>query len=82
MADDMRGKTAAPSTSEPPDTRPRPPGRGRRLLRLLVTGIILACAVVAAALVWQFYVTAPWTRDGRVRVQVASVAPQVSGQIT
>lgn len=82
MADDMRGKTAAPSTSEPPDTRPRPPGRGRWLLRLLVTGIILACAVVAAALVWQFYVTAPWTRDGRVRVQVASVAPQVSGQIT
>jgi multidrug resistance efflux pump len=25
---------------------------------------------------------APWTRDGRVRVQVASVAPRVSGQIT
>ena len=52
------------------------------MLRLLVTGLILACAFVAAALVWQFYVTAPWTRDGRVRVQVASVAPQVSGQIT
>jgi multidrug resistance efflux pump len=31
---------------------------------------------------WDYYVTAPWTRDGRVRVQVASVAPQVSGQIT
>jgi RND family efflux transporter MFP subunit len=65
-----------------PDTRPRRSGRGRRLLRLLVTGFILACALVAAALVWQFYVTAPWTRDGRVRVQVAAVAPQVSGQIT
>jgi RND family efflux transporter MFP subunit len=25
---------------------------------------------------------APWTRDGRIRAQVASVAPQVSGQIT
>jgi multidrug resistance efflux pump len=31
---------------------------------------------------WDYYVTAPWTRDGRVRVQVASIAPQVSGQIT
>src|SRR5271163_3334968 len=28
------------------------------------------------------YVTAPWTRDGSVRVQVASVAPEVSGRIT
>src|SRR5262249_15977987 len=35
-----------------------------------------------ALVTWDYYVTAPWTRDGRVRVQVASVAPQVSGQIT
>jgi RND family efflux transporter MFP subunit len=33
-------------------------------------------------MVWDQYVIAPWTRDGRVRVQVASVAPRVSGQIT
>ncbi|MBV8282855.1 MAG: HlyD family secretion protein [Candidatus Eremiobacteraeota bacterium] len=33
-------------------------------------------------MIWDTYVTAPWTRDGRIRVQVASVAPQVSGQIT
>jgi len=25
--------------------------------------------------------TSPWTRDGMVRVQVANVAPQISGQI-
>jgi RND family efflux transporter MFP subunit len=31
---------------------------------------------------WGHYVKAPWTRDGRIRVQAASVAPQVSGQIT
>ena len=35
-----------------------------------------------ALVTWDYYVTAPWTRDGRVRVQVASVASQVSGQIT
>lgn len=87
MAQDPPAETAAaapdnrPRTSAP-DTRPRAAGRGRRVLRLLITGLILACAFVAAAVVWQFYVTAPWTRDGRVRVQVASVAPQVSGQIT
>jgi multidrug resistance efflux pump len=33
-------------------------------------------------MIWDTYVTAPWTRDGRIRVQVASVAPQVSGQVT
>jgi RND family efflux transporter MFP subunit len=90
MADDTRSAVAPPSASPEPspghartaNTHPRRTGRGRRVLRLLTTGIILACAVVAAALVWQFYVTAPWTRDGRVRVQVAAVAPQVSGQIT
>jgi len=35
-----------------------------------------------ALVTWDYYVTAPWTRDGRVRVQVASVAPQISGQVT
>ncbi|WP_430913531.1 efflux RND transporter periplasmic adaptor subunit [Methylobacterium sp. sgz302541] len=66
-------------------SEPALPGRERRrlarILRLLATVVILACAGVAAAFVWDFYVSAPWTRDGRVRVQVASVAPQVSGQI-
>jgi RND family efflux transporter MFP subunit len=44
--------------------------------------VVLLLAAAASLIVWQYYVTAPWTRDGRVRVQVASVAPQVSGQIT
>ena len=44
--------------------------------------LIVVLAVLAALVIWDFYVTAPWTRDGRVRVQVASIAPQVSGQIT
>nr|WP_237482124.1 HlyD family secretion protein [Lichenibacterium sp. 6Y81] len=53
-----------------------------RALKLLATALILAAAAVAALLIWNYYVTSPWTRDGRVRVQVANVAPQVSGQIT
>ena len=57
------------------------PRRVRRVLRLAATGLVLLAALGAAAVVWRFYVHAPWTRDGRVRVQVAGIAPQVSGQI-
>ena len=80
-----------------PEDEPRPAGReaarsadkpraGRRLrvgkvFRLAATALILGVAALAATVVWQFYVTAPWTRDGRVRVQVANIAPQVSGSI-
>jgi multidrug resistance efflux pump len=48
----------------------------------LATLSVALAAVVMALVTWDYYVTAPWTRDGRVRVQVASVAPQVSGQVT
>jgi RND family efflux transporter MFP subunit len=62
------------------------PGRlarfARAALKTVATLLILALALLAALIIWDFYVAAPWTRDGSVRVQVASVAPQVSGQIT
>ena len=48
----------------------------------LTTLVIALVAIVMALVTWDYYVTAPWTRDGRVRVQVASIAPQISGQIT
>jgi multidrug resistance efflux pump len=51
-------------------------------VKRLATLAIALVAIVMALITWDYYVTAPWTRDGRVRVQVASVAPQVSGQIT
>ncbi|WP_457106388.1 biotin/lipoyl-binding protein [Methylobacterium sp. P5_C11] len=71
------------AASEPADRLPAVPRRGRtaRIVRLAATGVILLAAGLAAAFVWAFYVAAPWTRDGRVRVQVANIAPQVSGQI-
>ena len=50
--------------------------------RTVMTLLILALALLGAVLIWDYYITAPWTRDGRVRVQVASVTPQISGQIT
>jgi RND family efflux transporter MFP subunit len=57
-------------------------GFARATLKTTATLLILAVAVLAALVIWDYYVTAPWTRDGSVRVQVASIAPQVSGQIT
>jgi multidrug resistance efflux pump len=48
----------------------------------LATLAIALLAILMALLTWQHYVTAPWTRDGTVRAQVASVAPQISGYIT
>jgi multidrug resistance efflux pump len=54
----------------------------RETLKTAATLLILVLAVLAALVIWDFYVTTPWTRDGSVRVQVANVAPQVSGQIT
>ena len=50
--------------------------------RIVATVFICAGALLAVIVIWDFYITSPWTRDGRVRVQVASIAPQVSGQIT
>lgn len=50
---------------------------GKHLATLAVVGI----AVVTALLTWQYYTASPWTRNGSVRVQVANVAPQISGQI-
>jgi multidrug resistance efflux pump len=50
-------------------------------LRYLATGVLVAAALVAARNGWRVYVMSPWTRDGMVRVQVANVAPQISGQI-
>src|SRR5215468_4023696 len=71
-----------------PLDRRRSGGPGRALrwrfacVKRLATLAVGLVAVVMALVTWDYYVTAPWTRDGRVRVQVASIAPQVSGQIT
>jgi multidrug resistance efflux pump len=52
-----------------------------KVLRYVATGVLVVAALAAARHSWLIYVTSPWTRDGMVRVQVANVAPQISGQI-
>jgi len=49
--------------------------------RRLSTLAIALVAILVSVLTWQHYVTAPWTRNGTVRAQVANVAPGISGRI-
>ena len=53
-----------------------------RLLRFLVTLAIVAVAVFVVIQIWNVYILAPWTRDGRVFAQTVVVAPEVSGTVT
>jgi len=52
-----------------------------RLIRLTITISILVVAAVVVVILWDYYTASPWTRNGQVRVQVANIAPRVSGQI-
>ncbi|MGY2051068.1 efflux RND transporter periplasmic adaptor subunit [Methylobacterium sp. JK268] len=49
--------------------------------RFAVTGLLLLVAVAVGAALWDYYLEAPWTRDGRVRAEVVGVAPDVSGLV-
>jgi multidrug resistance efflux pump len=63
---------------------PDAPSRSRRRIRvlpILITLTAVALAVVAGQALWEVYMSAPWTRDGTVRVYVVTMAPQVAGQI-
>ncbi|WFU45479.1 HlyD family secretion protein (plasmid) [Bradyrhizobium sp. CB82] len=53
----------------------------RFVLRRVATAAIAVVAAAVALVTWDQYNAGPWTRNGRVRVHVASVAPQISGQI-
>src|SRR3954454_8746878 len=76
------GRSGAPPPPAPAD---RPTTRlaqaARSILKSALTLLALAVAAIACLVIWDYYVTAPWTRDGRVRVQVAGIAPEVSGRI-
>jgi multidrug resistance efflux pump len=50
--------------------------------RYIRTAILVILAAIFAYVIWYHYQLAPWTRDGRVRVQVANIAAEVSGKIT
>ncbi|MBA6410032.1 MAG: HlyD family secretion protein [Pseudoalteromonas distincta] len=53
-----------------------------KYLRTLLTIIVVIAAVFAGRWVWTDYMHTPWTRDGRIRAEVVTVSPDVSGWVT
>lgn len=53
-----------------------------KLLRVGITLLVVAIAVVAGSWVWNHYLYSPWTRDGRIGADVITIAPDVSGRVT
>lgn len=53
-----------------------------KIIRVLVTLLVVLAAVFAGTWVWDDYTNSPWTRDGRVRADIITVAPDVSGWST
>jgi len=52
-----------------------------KLARVAITLVMLLIALWLTAALWQRYMLAPWTRDGRVRAEVVDVAPEVPGTV-
>lgn len=51
----------------------------KSLLRYVLTAAIFTIAVLVAIALWRHYMYSPWTRDGRIRADTISLAPDVSG---
>jgi multidrug resistance efflux pump len=49
--------------------------------RYLTTGAAVLLAIVLAWALWWHYLRSPWTRDGRVRVEVVNIAAEISGKV-
>ena len=55
--------------------------KSEEMRRYLRAAVLILLAILFGWIIWYHYQLAPWTRDGRVRVQVANVASEISGKI-
>lgn len=53
-----------------------------KYLRIFITVIVVIAAVFAGRWIWTDYMHTPWTRDGRIRAEIVTVSPDVSGWVT
>jgi RND family efflux transporter MFP subunit len=49
--------------------------------RYVITGATVLLAIVLAWALWWHYLRSPWTRDGRVNVEVVNIAAEISGKV-
>lgn len=52
-----------------------------KMFRVAMTAAMVLTAIVLGAALWRYYMIDPWTRDGTVRANVVSIAPEVSGTV-
>ena len=52
-----------------------------KLMRLLITLLLLGAALWIGKTVWDRYMESPWTRDGRVKADVINVGADVAGTV-
>ena len=77
----LRKVDAAPAGT-PADAEENAPALAARwMVPALLTLFAAAAAVLACWAIWDTFMAAPWTRDGRVRAYTVSIAPEVSGRI-
>jgi multidrug resistance efflux pump len=53
----------------------------KTLSRVVLTLSTLGVAGLFATALWRHYMISPWTRDGRVRVETVTLAPEVAGVV-
>jgi RND family efflux transporter MFP subunit len=53
----------------------------RKLIGFFATAALFVAALAIGRALWIHYMDAPWTRDGRVRAQIVTIAPDVSGAV-
>ncbi|KQN51704.1 hypothetical protein ASE93_00635 [Serratia sp. Leaf50] len=53
-----------------------------KTIKYFSTIAVVAVALCAGWLMWNYYMQSPWTRDGKVRAELVDITPEVSGRIT
>ena len=53
-----------------------------KYIRIILTILVVIAALFAGRWVWNDYMHTPWTRDGRIRSDIVTIAPDVSGWVT
>ncbi|SNS13553.1 efflux RND transporter periplasmic adaptor subunit [Pseudomonas segetis] len=53
----------------------------RSTIRVCITLAVVLAALFAGHWLWNYYMYSPWTRDARVRADIVTIAPDVSGAV-
>jgi multidrug resistance efflux pump len=67
--------------SRPPSGREHIARFRLRVVPILITLSTVALSALLGRAMWEAYMAAPWTRDGRVRAEIVDIAPEVSNTV-